>query len=130
MYKDCMLYAGSVTSKGYAQKNVKINGIWKNRPLYREMYIVYVGEIPNGLVLDHLCRNRSCINSSHLEPVTSGENTRRGVNANKQKTHCKYNHKFTPDNTIMSSKGYRNCRECNNRLHRVINKRYYANATV
>ncbi|MDB5422566.1 MAG: hypothetical protein JWR59_2513 [Brevundimonas sp.] len=112
----CMFYAGAVTPKGYAQKSVKINGVWYNRPLHREMYIALVGEIPEGLVLDHLCRNRSCINVEHMQPVTSGVNTRRGINSNRLKTHCKHGHEYTESNTrkLIHQKGYtyRICLTC------------------
>jgi hypothetical protein len=48
--------------------------------VHRDVYEQLVGPIPEGLVLDHLCRNRSCCNPAHLEPVTTAENVRRGLN--------------------------------------------------
>jgi hypothetical protein len=45
---------------------------------HRFAYLEFVGPIPDGLVLDHLCRNKKCVNPDHLEPVTNAENLRRG----------------------------------------------------
>lgn len=84
---DCMLWARTTTKNGYAKVSVKENGKWVTRLLHRELYIVEVGEIPAGMVLDHLCRNRCCINMAHLEPVTLKENIRRGMRG-PQATHC------------------------------------------
>lgn len=52
-------------------------GRYSGRPAHRVTYEVLVGPIPDGLTLDHLCRNKGCVNPDHLEPVTSSENTRR-----------------------------------------------------
>lgn len=62
------------------------------------------GEIPKGLVIDHLCRNRHCVNPDHLEPVTDRVNVLRGVGItaiNATKTHCIHGHEFTRENTRM-----------------------------
>lgn len=72
---------------------------------HRLTYLLLVGPIPAGLVLDHLCRNRACCNPAHLEPVTKGENTRRGDTwssgkINRAKTHCPQGHLYSKDNTI------------------------------
>lgn len=65
---------------------------------HRHFYLLHKGQIPTGLQLDHLCRNRGCVNPDHLEAVTSRENSLRG--ANRAKTHCKRGHEFTEANTI------------------------------
>jgi hypothetical protein len=61
-------------------------------------------------VIDHLCRVKACINPAHLEPVTSGENTRRAM-----REACVHGHRFTPDNTYVPADGKRYCRECRRR---------------
>jgi hypothetical protein len=73
------------------------------------------GPVPAGLELDHLCRNTSCVNPSHLEPVTGAENKRRGTSfsaVNGAKTHCLRGHLFDAANTHVTKKGGRVCRRC------------------
>lgn len=81
---------------------------------HRVSYELIVGKIPDGLDLDHLCRNPGCVNPAHLEPVTHRENVRRG-NAGLHcaiKTHCPHRHEYTPENTAIYDDGLRRCREC------------------
>lgn len=77
---------------------------------HRWSYEHHVGPIPDGLQIDHLCRNRACVNPAHLEPVTALENARRAM-----RTHCVNGHEFTPENTYIPADGKRYCRECRRR---------------
>jgi hypothetical protein len=91
---------------------------WAGRvqPAHRASYEINVGPIPTGLYLDHLCRNPNCVNPAHLEPVTNEENLRRGrpnpAAINALKTHCIRGHEFTAENTYVTRRGTRTCREC------------------
>lgn len=96
--------------KGYG--SFTLNG--RSTQAHRASYTLLVGPIPDGAVLDHLCRNRKCVNPEHLEPVTDRENILRGDGVaahNAQKTSCKNGHAFTPENTLTHKSG-RGCRQC------------------
>lgn len=83
---------------------------------HRIAYMLTVGPIPDGLQLDHLCRNRACCNPAHLEPVTARENCLRGETVaarNAAKTHCSNGHPYAGDNLITKRHG-RACRICKN----------------
>lgn len=100
---------------GYAA--VTINGT--RHVSHRLAFEVFIGQIPAGLVLDHLCRNTYCINPDHLEPVTQQENILRGIGrsaVNAEKTHCPRGHKYTPENVWINS-GRRYCRACRRSLN-------------
>lgn len=83
---DCWIWTGYHDEKGYGQLIYR----GKSYKAHRWFYEIVNDEIPKGLELDHLCRNRSCVRPEHLEPVTHIENVGRGLNA--KKTHCKYGH--------------------------------------
>jgi hypothetical protein len=86
---------------------------------HRFAYEVMVAPIPRGLQLDHLCRNRACVNPAHLEPVTQCENEARGVKG-ALTTHCPKGHPYSGDNLILEKKhGWRKCRECHRERRRV-----------
>lgn len=78
---------------------------------HRFAYESAVGPIPAGMDLDHLCRNRACVNPDHLEPVTRGENTRRAVNQFLLRDRCSAGHEYTPD-TTYEYRGRRLCKPC------------------
>jgi len=103
----CWLWLAA-TNAGYGV--FKIAG--RFRPAHRVAYELERGPIPDGMVLDHLCRNPLCVNPSHLEPVSVGENVRRGNNHYRSATHCKRGHEFTENNTLILSSGSRACRAC------------------
>lgn len=80
---------------------------------HRFVYELLVGEIPDGMQLDHLCRNTSCVNPDHLEPVTHAENLRRSPVRGWAKTHCAKGHAFTKETTyIRPGNGRRMCKVC------------------
>jgi HNH endonuclease len=103
----CWQWRGSTDGRGY--------GALRSQKAYRFAYELLIGPIPEGLEIDHLCRNTMCVNPWHLEPVTHAENLRRGNSpwqVNRRKTHCKQGHKFTPENTRVDKHGWRSCRRC------------------
>lgn len=100
---DCWVWTGSVDRGGYG----KFGG--KTVSAHRFAYESLVGEIPPGLELDHLCRNRACVNPSHLEPVTRKVNLER---ARDLRTTCPKGHEYTEENTIRWRNNGRRCRIC------------------
>lgn len=92
---------------------------------HRASYMAFVGEIPKGLTLDHLCNVTCCVNPDHLKPATNRDNTLRGGSPSAihaRQTHCKHGHPFDEANTyrVMGRHGrvVRACRIC--QLRRVV----------
>lgn len=102
----CLLWQGGLVRNGYAQFSVNSRAVYVHRWAWEQIN----GPVPAGLELDHLCRNRSCVDPAHLEPVTSRENQRRSPIANATKTRCPLGHAYTPDN--VNPRGSRICRTC------------------
>jgi len=107
----CWLWTASKDRKGYGK--FKMAG--RVHRAHRVSYEMHVGPIPDGLELDHLCRNRMCVNPDHLEPVTTQENLLRGdtiAACNAAKTHCPQGHEYAGDNLYIDKRGRRFCRTC------------------
>lgn len=112
----CWNWTGPRDHNGYG--TVTIDGHTK---AHRAFYTRHVGEIPEGLQLDHLCRNRGCVNPEHLEPVTLRENVLRGTGVtavNARRTHCIHGHLLEEPNLVRNSRGWRMCKTCQNARQR------------
>jgi hypothetical protein len=113
---DCWLWVGYRNADGYGITSHR-NRTWK---AHRLIYTMLVAPIPDGLTIDHLCRQRCCVNPAHMEPVPFATNSARGntINArNGAKTHCPQGHEYTEANTYIEVRGTtrkRNCRTCKN----------------
>jgi len=119
----CWLWTGGGNGKGYGIVHGR-----SSRVAHRFSYEMLVGPVPEGLQLDHLCRQRCCVNPAHLEPVTSRENTLRGVGPSAKAarvTACPFGHPYDAENVITSD-GDRRCRTCRRAASRLRKRRLTA----
>lgn len=109
----CAEWQAALNNMGYAVFGIGYTRSSKGKPMgktklgHRLAYELYVCEIPEGLVLDHICRNTKCVNPNHLRAVTQSVNI-----LNAAKSRCPHGHEFTEENTARY-RGYRSCKECN-----------------
>lgn len=113
--KGCWLWLGAKQPQGYGKFAEKGRALVAHRRIYNWAK----GHIPPTLVVDHLCRQTSCVNPNHLEAVTHGENVLRGnspIAKNARKTHCPKGHPYIHKNIVVygENKNYRYCRACIN----------------
>lgn len=113
--EECWIWTAYTCRQGYGRFHSGSSTL-----AHRFAYELLIGSIPEGMQLDHLCRNSSCVNPGHLEPVTNAENVRRGLSGDLRvlRKYCmKGLHEMTPDNlyTKISAKGrpWRTCKACN-----------------
>lgn len=110
----CRVFTGTLNARGYGQ----ISDRGERWLVHRYVYTQLVGPIPDGLVLDHLCRQHDCHEHTHLEAVTQRENLLRGAGPQLTSqrlgsvTRCTSGHDFTPENTYLRPNGTRACRAC------------------
>ncbi len=123
----CILWTGDTGSGGYGRmrlsRALRSDGRRDQQAspvlvmAHRFAYVRAGGELTQHGHLDHLCRNRLCVNSTHLELVTPRENLMRSAispaRINAAKTHCPQGHEYSPDNTFRNVNGGRVCRKCN-----------------
>lgn len=110
----CIVWVYGEDVAGY--KRIGVSG--RRYMAHRAVYRFLIGEIPEGMVIDHLCRNRACVNPEHLQPVTNRVNVLRGdgpTAVNYRKTHCKRGHALVGSNLRSRTTRGRECRECHRR---------------
>lgn len=128
--KKCWNWLGGKDTKGYGTFFFESENTYKRyKKAHLISYILTKGPIPNGMLIDHLCKNKSCVNPDHLEAVTSRENSLRATNTiasiNASKTHCPVGHPLDGDNLIISKNGHngaRRCKTCKNEKERARQK--------
>ena len=112
----CWLWLGYIAPTGYGRISIGGKGFQAHRIIYEAVK----GPIPHGLCIDHLCRNRGCVNPDHLEAVTHQVNLVRGfgpTGTNARKQVCVNGHPFTPENTGVTYRNNRRCKQCDRDQH-------------
>lgn len=109
----CWLWRGTLTGGGYG--TFRLSRLGRDFRAHRISFVLFGNEIPDGLVLDHICRVRNCVNPDHLRAVTDAENVLAGIGptaVNARKTHCPRGHEYTPENIYRRKDGARRCLTC------------------
>lgn len=109
MKTECVIPNKPIQKNGYTYTQFK----GKTRGTHRIEWIKANGDIPDGLVVDHLCRNRACINLEHLRLITQQQNIIAGIHSVSNRSHCNQGHAFIEQNILTRKNGWRECAECN-----------------
>ena len=126
MESGCIEWQGWICPKGYSVIRFKSERHYAHRWIWEHTF----GKIKKGLQLDHLCRNRKCVNLAHLEPVTPRINTMRGFSfsaLNSKKTHCWRGHPFNEENTSINRSSARECLICRRARQKIANEKAIEN---
>lgn len=120
---ECWLWRPALNSRGYGVFSFSVNCVTTREMAHRFAYRNLIGEIPDGLILDHECRVHACVNPWHLDPVTYAVNVHRGKamqngQHNRDKSHCRNGHEYSFANTSVNAQGHRRCRTCANQQAR------------
>lgn len=107
---DCWMWQRSLNPNGYGQFRVDPVPAGP-RGAHRVAYLALVGDVPDGMQLDHLCRVRACCNPAHLEPVSNRENSLRSP-LRGGKSHCIRGHELSGPNVRLQTRGAFRRREC------------------
>lgn len=118
----CWVWTGSMNGHGYGTLYLGGRGP-RTIGAHKYAFLALRGPYDLTLDLDHLCRNRACVNPDHLEPVTRQVNLNRSPIGNLAKTHCPHGHEYAGDNLIRDSRGSRFCRTCMNERSRAYKAR-------
>lgn len=118
----CWIWSGATSKNGYGQIKVERCVVYAHRLAYQ----LFVGEIPDGLTIDHLCRERLCVNPAHLEAVALRVNILRGESPSAKQarqTHCGNGHVLAGENLVVRH-GKRGCRICIRAAQKVRSRRF------
>ncbi len=117
----CWEWVAYCDKDGYGKYSLASVSSVCGRGVHRITYHHFIARIPEGMQIDHLCRNRRCCNPEHLEAVTVGENVNRSLNyiaLNRRKTHCPQGHAYVGDNLVIKINRHgtesRVCKKCRN----------------
>jgi HNH endonuclease len=127
MPNGCVLHDSTPNDQGYCRVTTPTG----RERAHRAMWEFMVGPIPEGMTVEHACHtedpscqegtnclHRRCVNIAHLELMPLGENISRQHHRNAAKTHCKWGHEFTPENTYVTKSGGRQCITCRRKTDR------------
>lgn len=128
--KGCWTWKGAISASGYGTMML----LGKTTLAHRISYELFKGKIPAGMVIDHKCKNKVCVNPQHLRVVTHKQNTLENSNSlpavNAQKTHCEHGHPLKGENLIIrirdDGRKMRACRICSRGWWRESKRRFAA----